>query len=973
MARLYPPTVNGTLPSFYGDATGTLLIKVPFIMNKTVSTSLVSSFKLRIRNGVTDTEIGILDSTNWDPKAGTKQVIFALPALNGTYGATSYEARAQQVRRKMSVGEYYKLQLAYVGIDSVVGYYSTVGIAKYTSAPILSIQNLTVGTANLDRQYYVGVYHNSDYTERAYQYKFDITNMLTNTIVETSGWCIHDSTTDDRVENPYESTDSYNMQYEMDSGAKYSITYSVITNNELEVSSPSYILVNTESIPMNVEAKVKVLQDYDNGFLRVQFWGLDPDLTQRDRWTAETEGEFAPVYQETPVIGQFSLSRTDSKSNFTLWTHIQDFQLYGKVPSTFVYKDFSVEHGVTYVYAIQQYNSYGLYSTRLRSESIDAQFEDLYLYDGQRQLKVRFNPKVTSFKAVVSETKKNTLGSKYPFFFRNGIVEYKEFPISGLISYLSDNDEYFMSRTEELGMDPDWEDSTDLTDENIFYERKFKLKVLEWLNNGEPKLFRSPAEGNYIVRLQNVSLSPNDSLGRMLHTFSCTADEIDDYTMDNLESYNFFAEAPIVNTTLQFGTIQLAQTLADLIRDKTNISDPVAERQQQGILLMKTYDLLQGAGVRYIKFEDVAPGSQFMLGDQTFVIGATGIYEATYEQPEYGLYYLSSDNLLDYIQVGGGSIVTIGIVANVKTSYDYISDLTVKDIALDPVGSIYVDEFLAAHTSVRESIARIYHARFFVCDEYAGFNGTEAELKARFNAYTANVNVFMTNPNQNDVMSANYWESRRTGQELTLPNAIYKTVEYDGTVKYWRYTEHPVNGEHFVSAPAIDTKIYYGNQEIDIAARGVYELKSDIEIPSTLRWGNGVTAEISYQIRRVHYGIEDSDEDLRNLYSAYMAAKKAYYMAVLGLRFVDAASAQLVIPTSDQVVTDNTYYVWEDEDFRQTTQTERENWFNNDAYVTDYNVNYTTEEIENYYYTYINAKNNYEYSLQAKLNDMQEE
>jgi hypothetical protein len=39
----------------------------------------------------------------------------------------------------MSVGEYYKLQLAYVGIDSVVGYYSTVGIAKYTNAPILSI------------------------------------------------------------------------------------------------------------------------------------------------------------------------------------------------------------------------------------------------------------------------------------------------------------------------------------------------------------------------------------------------------------------------------------------------------------------------------------------------------------------------------------------------------------------------------------------------------------------------------------------------------------------------------------------------------------------------------------------------------------------------------------------------------------------------------------------------------------------
>jgi len=60
---------------------------------------------------------------------------------------------------------------------------------------------------------------------------------------------------------------------------------------------------------------------------------------------------------------------------------------------------------------------------------------------------------------------------------------------------------------------------------------------LEWLNNGEPKLFRSPGEGNYIVRLMNVSLSPEDTLGRMLHNFSCTAYEIDDYTYNNLNSY----------------------------------------------------------------------------------------------------------------------------------------------------------------------------------------------------------------------------------------------------------------------------------------------------------------------------------------------------------------------------------------------------------------------------------------------------
>jgi len=71
--------------------------------------------------------------------------------------------------------------------------------------------------------------------------------------------------------------------------------------------------------------------------------------------------------------------------------------------------------------------------------------------------------------------------------------------------------------------------TTDLVDYNIAAERKFKLEVLDWLNNGKPKLFRSPTEGNYVIRLMNVSLSPNDTLGRAIHSFSATGYEC----MDN--------------------------------------------------------------------------------------------------------------------------------------------------------------------------------------------------------------------------------------------------------------------------------------------------------------------------------------------------------------------------------------------------------------------------------------------------------
>ena len=69
-------------------------------------------------------------------------------------------------------------------------------------------------------------------------------------------------------------------------------------------------------------------------------------------------------------------------------------------------------------------------------------------------------------------------------------------------------------------------------------EREFKLKLLNWLNDGKVKMFKSPYEGNYLVRLMNVSLTPTDQLGRMLHSFQCQAYEVDDFNYNNLSKYN---------------------------------------------------------------------------------------------------------------------------------------------------------------------------------------------------------------------------------------------------------------------------------------------------------------------------------------------------------------------------------------------------------------------------------------------------
>lgn len=78
-----------------------------------------------------------------------------------------------------------------------------------------------------------------------------------------------------------------------------------------------------------------------------------------------------------------------------------------------------------------------------------------YLTDPKtyKQLAIRFNPKI-SYNQIIQESKVETIGGKYPYFYRNNNASgRKEFSISGMVSYLMDENEMFCKRT-ELGLAP---------------------------------------------------------------------------------------------------------------------------------------------------------------------------------------------------------------------------------------------------------------------------------------------------------------------------------------------------------------------------------------------------------------------------------------------------------------------------------------------------------------------------------------
>ena len=81
---------------------------------------------------------------------------------------------------------------------------------------------------------------------------------------------------------------------------------------------------------------------------------------------------------------------------------------------------------------------------------------------------------------------------------------------------------------------------------DYIYEKFFREEVLDFLQNGEAKLYKSPTEGNIIIRLVDVSLTPNQTLNRMVSEFSSNAYEIADFTLENCIKYNFQSKEEVI-------------------------------------------------------------------------------------------------------------------------------------------------------------------------------------------------------------------------------------------------------------------------------------------------------------------------------------------------------------------------------------------------------------------------------------------
>lgn len=442
--------------------------------------------------------------------------------------------------QNFNLNEYYKVQVRFTSIDAPAPPSTGIGLDRWLGAnlaafsewsqvilikgisnPVLKLNNFTnetdTTTFTLSDIIIAGRVSFDDADDETlksyhiYLYDSDLT------VIEDSGeiYC-----------NSYQNLNQiqYQFKYNFESNTEYILGVQIVTRNLFSWPEQKQFVFSVDEVAYTIfDATISSIVDNKGGRIGIHL--------QND---------------DVSSIGiNVIIRRASSRDSFLIWEDVYTTLIPSNSPLDLTWYDYTVESGVWYKYRAQKRNKAGFRSSAVQlANPIMLDFEDMFLTTGEGQLKIRFDPQINSYAHTVSESRTETIGSQYPFIRRNGNVNYRTFPISGTITWFMDARENLMHASKEdvygsyANLYSQYNENNQITEyDDYIYEREFRKKVIDFLYKNNVKLFRSATEGNILVKLMEISFTPNATLSRRIYSFSCTAYEIDEYNYTNCVKY----------------------------------------------------------------------------------------------------------------------------------------------------------------------------------------------------------------------------------------------------------------------------------------------------------------------------------------------------------------------------------------------------------------------------------------------------
>lgn len=337
------------------------------------------------------------------------------------------------------------------------------------------------------------------------------------------------------------------LEYQMSNSTAYKLVFDIQTKNGY-TASKTYVFTAMSYSTGTIDGLLSLSINEEDGYAKV-------NLT----------GNGAVVHMN------ITLRRTSSKSNFMVWEDIAN-KTFENSTLDWDYYDFSIESGVFYQYGAQSRDNRGRRSAMIKSSQEMGQFDDAFLTEhGESlqdavQLKIRYDMNISNSMINIGQAKTDTIGSKYPYIRRNGDMYYHSFPFSFLITAYTDNNHLFATEKElKDGQENLYAIARGSHSLSVYsgqydyiYERQFRQKVQKFLYNNKVKLFRSLTQGNMLIKLMGITLTPKQELGRLLYSVDATAVEIDEVTIERLDYYGI-QKVGTYNPNIVFNQAKIGQ------------------------------------------------------------------------------------------------------------------------------------------------------------------------------------------------------------------------------------------------------------------------------------------------------------------------------------------------------------------------------------------------------------------------------
>ena len=559
--NLYPPVVETYMPAFLIRSSDIQknICKVYFSISLYNSLKDIKNVQVTVANQ--NTNLSVLNKNKYPCEIMLTNIKTDL--TKSSDDRYYIEIKPEDIEDNFQINQYYKVQIRFTAVGasdvsltapqaidswlaanlSNFSEWSTVCLVRGISAPSLKISGFDVSadttlwsSNNVD---IVGklVYADSAETDTLKNYQIKLYN-TNNQLLSDSGVI---------YSNTYSNINEFNytFEYAFKEGESYYFTFEYETAN-MYTESNMYDFIVIQEGADKLEATLTATLDNINGCIALH---IENNVGQES------------------FVGNITIRRTSNESNFTIWEdiHTESFEENSKL--NYTWYDYTVKSGIYYKYIAQRRNSIGNRGIAIhaKGEPFMMLFDDMYLTGGDGQLNIRFDPSINSFKRTVSESRTDTIGSKYPYIKRNGYVEYKQFPIGGTITHIMDPSHLITSKKEVFrdSLDNYNEFNKDkyvrIDDFNDWtYEREFRERVMDFLYANKIRLFRSATEGNILVKLMDINFTPNSTLGRRIYSFTATAYEVDEATIKNYDKYGI-SLLGTYDTQLQFASDYIGQ------------------------------------------------------------------------------------------------------------------------------------------------------------------------------------------------------------------------------------------------------------------------------------------------------------------------------------------------------------------------------------------------------------------------------